>query len=275
MKNPTNTIERFKIVFVAITIIVFMLPVSGCSNLKKLTGKSSAPENSGSNSNQSPINKAEKTSSNSNSVSKRTPNPSKTTPPPPEFMKLDIFETEKFYQTSSSSESNPKIGYVKSARYWYVYSDGRFEKIHKYNYDVYLAIEEYASPEKAQSVVKNKLAKAVPAAQGDKIKLPRCVGEKSDNDNFVGPEKIMKRLRHPNGSEVTVVHSGDFNNWDCKRSSNRTETIIWADGVYVFLIEALPQSEVQEGAPGSTGYGIAEEFALDYLAALKQPVTQQ
>jgi hypothetical protein len=116
---------------------------------------------------------------------------------------------------------------------------------------------------------------AVPAAQGDKIKLPRCVGEKSDNDNFVGPEKIMKRLRHPNGSEVTVVHSGDFNNWDCKRSSNRTETIIWADGVYVFLIEALPQSEVQEGAPGSTGYGIAEEFALDYLAALKQPVTQQ
>jgi hypothetical protein len=60
--------------------------------------------------------------------------------------------------------------------------------------------------------------------------------------------------------------------WDCKRGRNRTETVVRADGVYVFVAEASPLVGIKDGEPGSTGYGIAEEFALDYLAALGQPV---
>jgi hypothetical protein len=46
------------------------------------------------------------------------------------------------------------------------------------------------------------------------------------------------------------------------------------DGVYYFGASASPYVGRKDGEPGSTGYGRAEEFALDYLAALKQTIAR-
>ena len=199
---------------------------------------------------------------------KHTPNPSSQSPPTPGFEKFAILDTNKFYQTQSFSVFNSSAGSVKNVQYNYVYRDGRFEKVNSYDTDVNLEIFEFASPEKARTYLKKKTTGAIPEAKASSVKLPPCKGEKRDNDNFVGPAKIAKTLRHPNGSEIVVMHSGDFNMWDCKRGNNRDETVLWTDGVYYFKAEALPMSKLKD----DTAHGRAEEFAIDYLAALGQPV---
>ena len=86
----------------------------------------------------------------------------------------------------------------------------------------------------------------------------------------MGPAKIIKTFRHSNGSEIVVTHSGDFNMYDCKRGSNNNEDVRWTDGVYCFAVNSsgFLRGDVK------TGFGMAEEFALDYLTALGQPVKQ-
>jgi len=44
--------------------------------------------------------------------------------------------------------------------------------------------------------------------------------------------------------------------------------------VYCFTVSAQPNGYNKEGEPGYNGYGRAEDFALDYLAALGQPITK-
>jgi len=199
---------------------------------------------------------------------KHTPNPSRKYPPTPGFEKFAILDTNKFYQTQSFSQSL-SAGSVKNVQYNYAYQDGRFAKLpNRYDTDVNLEIFEFASPEKARAYLKKKTAGAIPEAKASSVKLPPCKGEKRDNDTFVGPAKIAKTLRHPNGSEIVVMHSGDFNMWDCKRGNSRDETVLWTDGVYYFEADALPMSKIKD----DNASGRAEEFAIDYLGALGQPV---
>jgi hypothetical protein len=206
-----------------------------------------------------------------NAHPRHTPNPSSKYPPAPGFEKFSIIDTKKFYQTQSFSVFDSSEGYVKNVDYKFAYQDGRYDKFHSYNTDVGLEIFEFASPEKAQAFFKKKLARAIPEAQAAKVKLPPCKGKKSDNDDFGGPEKIVKKWRHQNGGEIVVTHSGDFNNFDCTRGSNDYEEVRWTDGIYYFEAEALHNSS--KGLP-KTGFGIAEEFAIDYLAALGQQNSQ-
>ena len=187
-------------------------------------------------------------------------------PPTPGFEKISLAETPMFRQTKAFSVFDKAAGYVKNVSLRYVYKDGRFDKVHSYNTDVGVDVAEFATPAQAQAYLKKRVGKTIPEAQANTVKLPPCKGEKRDSDDFQGPAKLVKKLRHPNGSEVIVTHSGDFNSFDCKRDSNRDEYVRWTDGVYYFEVFALPNS-IHENA-----YGRAEEFAVDYLAALGQRV---
>jgi hypothetical protein len=217
---------------------------------------------------------------------KRTPKYTPNNPPPPGFEKFEVLDAGNFSLYSASSDTpftaDTKIpnrkgqGYKKAVAYSYHFTDERFTKLHgQYGTDARIRIAEYESPEKVQELFKKVVGEAIPVEQAKTIKLPRCVGEKSDSDDFQGPFKIMKRYRHSNGSEIVVLHSGDFNMWDCKRGSNREEFVVWTDGAYYFVAEASPYSKVGDEEPGGTGYGRAEELAIAYLAALGQPVIQQ
>jgi len=249
-----------------------LFSLTSCSTVKDLTGTTTAGNQNASIS-QARALPANAASPAGNVSAKPAPSISAKAPVPPGFEKFAVLDTEKFYQTAAFSVFDKRIGYLKNVSYNYAYSDGRFDKMQSYKTDVQLNVYEFASAEKAQAYFKNGLARAIPAAQADTVKLPRCVGEKSGGDEFVGPDKIIKRLRHPNGGEIVVTHSGDFNMYDCKRGSNRSENVAWTDGVYYFGVSASPYVGRKDGEPGSIGYGRAEEFALDYLAALKQPVT--
>jgi hypothetical protein len=188
-------------------------------------------------------------------------------PPTPGFEKLSLTDTSKFHLTKAFSVFDKSAGYDKNVSLRYVYRDGRYDKVHSYNTDIVVEIYEFATPEKAQAYLKKRIGKTIPEAQANTVKLPPCRNKhKSDSDNFSGPNKLVKKFKHPSGSEVVVLHSGDFNNYDCTRESNRDESVWWTDGVYCFEIEALPYN-IHE-----TSYGRAEEFALDYLTALGKPV---
>ncbi|MEY2564547.1 MAG: hypothetical protein QOH88_2740 [Verrucomicrobiota bacterium] len=191
-------------------------------------------------------------------------------PPSPGFEKLSPVNTSKFHQTNAFSVFDASVGYLKTIHLNYAYSDGRYEKIHSYNCDVGMDISEFATAEQAQTYLKKRIGKTIPEEKASTVKLPPCKGEKRNNDEFTGPQKLQKKFRHPNGSEIFVTHGGDFNMYDCKRGSNRDEQVRWTDGVYFFEISALPMSK---GGLEDTGYGRAEEFALDYLTALGQPPT--
>jgi hypothetical protein len=190
-------------------------------------------------------------------------------PPSPGFEKLSLKDTSKFHLTNSFSVFDKSAGYLKNISLRYVYRDGRYDKMHSYDTDIVVEIGEFATAEQAQAYLRKRMGKTIPEEKANTVKLPPCKGEKSGKDEFLGPEKIQKKFRHPNGSEIIVTHSGDFNMYDCKRGSNREENVRWTDGVYCFEIET---SSVGKGGP-DTGYGRAEEFALDYLTALGQPVT--
>lgn len=198
---------------------------------------------------------------------KHSANPSSKYPPAAGFEKFAIIDTPKFYQTQSFTVSDTSKGYVKNVQFNYVYQDGRFAKVHSYDTDVILEVYEFASADKAQAYLKKKLVGAIPEAKASSVKLPPCKGQKRANDNFTGPNTIATTFHHPNGSEVVVMHSGDYNMWDCQRGNNRDEYVRWTDGVYYFEVHAQPNRAKDDKA-----YGRAEEFALDYLAALGQPV---
>jgi predicted heme/steroid binding protein len=190
-------------------------------------------------------------------------------PPSPGFEKFSLKDTSKFHLTTSFSVFDERKGYVRNISLRYVYQDGRYAKMHSYDTDIVVEIEEFATAEQAQAALKKRTAKTIPEEKANTVKLPPCKGEKSGKDDFTGPEKLQKKFRHPNGSEIIVTHGGDFNMYDCQRGSNRSEYVRWTDGVYYFSIYTAP---VGKGGP-DTGYGRAEEFALDYLTALGQPAT--
>jgi hypothetical protein len=191
-------------------------------------------------------------------------------PPTPGFEKFSLVDTSKFHQTNAFSVFDKSVGYLKTIHLNYVYRDGRYDKMHSYNTDVGMDISEFATAEQAQAYLKKRMGKTIPEEKANTVKLPPCKGEKSGKDEFLGPEKIQKKFRHQNGSEIIVTHGGDFNMYDCKRGSNRDEQVRWTDGAYFFEISALPMSK---GGLDDAGYGRAEEFALDYLTALGQPAT--
>jgi hypothetical protein len=262
---PKDIKLKWQNIALAALAAVGMLLVMSCGLVKNLTGgtagKVSGPNPAG-NQNLTPANQKPQ----------RTPNPSTSSPPTPGFEKFALLETGKFHQTQAFSVFDKRVGYIKNIDFNYAYSDGRFDQVQSYKTDVHLTIYEFASAQTARAFHQKSIEATIPATEADKVKLPRCAGEKSDSDGFVGPDKLVKRLSHPNGSEIAVIHSGDFNMWDCKRGSNRTEYVSWTDGPYYFSASALPYSKVKDGEPGSTGFGRAEEFVVDYLKTLGQAI---
>ena len=59
--------------------------------------------------------------------------------------------------------------------------------------------------------------------------------------------------------------------YDCKRGSNRGESVVWTDGAYVFSVSSMPFN-IYEDKPGGTGYGRAEEFSRQYLKGLGKQI---
>jgi hypothetical protein len=198
---------------------------------------------------------------------KHAPNPSKTSPPSPAFAQFERIEAGKFHSTEQFSSRNPGVffpGAIDNVQYQYVYTDDRFAKYRSFGFDLTLQIVKFPSADQAKAFLDRALAKAIPIAEADRVQLPRCSGEKRAGDDFVGPDKIVRTLPNPRGGQITILHSGDFNMYDCTRGSNRSESAVWTEGEYYFLVNAGPMS----GKPDDTGYGRAEELAVDYTNAL-------
>jgi hypothetical protein len=209
---------------------------------------------------------AEAGASGSAPPAKIAPNPSKSAPPSPAFAQFERLETGKFHSNQQFTVFNAAAfpGSVDSIQYNYVYSDGRFADIRSYDTHVTLQIVKFSSAERAKAFFDNAIAKSVPIAQAGSVRLPACSGQKRGSDDFVGPSKLVRTLPNPRGGEIAILQSGDFNMNDCRRSSNRSESAIWTEGEFYFLVVALPTPGNME----NTGYGRAEEFAVDYTQAL-------
>ncbi len=194
------------------------------------------------------------------------PNPNRQYPPSTAFDQFLRIVAGRFHSTEQFTvfDAANSGGAVDHIQYNYVYTDDRFAAIHNYNTDVSLSISKFPTAEMARASVDRYLAGAIPIARADSVRLPACRGEKSGSDDFVGPEKIVRTVPNPRGGVITILHSGDFNMYDCTRGSNRTETAVWTDGEYVFTASALPMVRPAD----DTGYGRAEELAIDYTTAL-------
>jgi hypothetical protein len=194
------------------------------------------------------------------------PNPSRQFPPSPAFAQFERIEAGRFHSTEQFTVFSPANagGAVDRVQYQYVYSDDRFASVRLYNFDVTLQITRYPSAERARAVLDGIVSRAIPIARAASVRLPACRGQKSDSDDFVGPDKLVRTLPNPRGGEITILHSGDFNMHDCTRGSNRTETAVWSDGEFLFAATASPMS----ARPDDTAYGRAEELATDYTRAL-------
>ncbi len=246
----------------AILLIVFI--AAGCSVFSKLADEKTS---SGSSDN----------SSDSNSVTPAKPTvpASTSSPPTPGFEKFAVVETENFTMEQAFSVFNKDMGYLKNIDYRYKYTDKRNAKLHgEYGVDAQLQIMDFGTPEKVQERLKQRVKESIPIEKADTVKLPRCVGEKSDSDEFLGPDKLVKTLKHPNGSDIVILRSGDFNMYDCKRGSNESEYAVWTDENFYFTVHTGGHSKAGEGNPYYTGYGRAEEFAIEYLKSLGQAVSQ-
>lgn len=194
------------------------------------------------------------------------PNPSTTAPPSPAFAQFQRIDAGRFHSTQQFTVFNAAAfpGSVDSVQYNYIYTDDRFAGVRSYDTDVNLQIVKFPSAEGARAFLDNVVARAIPIAEAGSVRLPACNGEKRANDDFVGPSKIVRTLPNPRGGEITILHSGDFNMYDCTRGSNRTEMAIWAEGEYYFLASALPMPSRRE----DSGEGRAQDLATDYTRAL-------
>lgn len=199
-------------------------------------------------------------------AARTAPNPSREAPPSTAFARFERLDAGKFHSTQQFTVFNAAgmPGAVDSIQYNYIYSDDRFAGSRSYDTDVTLQIIKFDSAERASAFLSNAIAQSIPIAQADSVQLPACQGQKSDGDDFVGPSKIVRTIPNPRGGEITILHSGDFNMYDCTRGSNRTETAIWTEGEYYFAASALPMS----ARPDDTGYGRAQDLAIDYTTAL-------
>ncbi len=194
-----------------------------------------------------------------------TPNPSRAYPPSKAFAQWDRLKLGDFHSTEQSTVFNRAAfpGSVDSIQYAYVFSDGRFDKVRSGNADANLSITKFTSAAQAKAAVDAAARDSVPFAEAARVKLPKCVGSKSDGDDFVGPSKLVKRIPNPRGSDVVVLRGGDFNTNDCKRGSNRDEQAMWSEGEYLFIVSASPMPSPAD----DVAYGRAEGLALAYLAA--------
>jgi hypothetical protein len=198
-------------------------------------------------------------------AAKHAPNPSRAYPPSTAFAQFERIDAGKFHSTEQFTVFNPGTsGAVDSIQYQYIYTDDRLAGVRSHNFDVVLQITKFPSAEGPRALLDNAIARAIPIAEADRVRLPPCRGQKRGGDDFVGPSKIVRTLPNPRGGEITILHSGDFNMNDCTRGSNQTETAIWTEGEFFFMVDALPMR------PGDTGYGRAQDLAIDYTRALGQ-----
>lgn len=229
-----------------------------------LGGASACSENAGSNGQATVAPAATAATPGAAGRAPHAPNPSKAYPPSQAFAQFERIDAGKFHSTEQFTvfDSAAFPGSVDSIQYSYIYTNGRFDTVRKYNADVSLQVVKFPSAEQAKVFLDQAIAKSIPIADAATVKLPKCVGQKKGNDDFVGPSKLVKTLPHPRGGEIKVLTGGDFNMYDCTRGSNEDESAIWTDGEFYFLVDArkLKPSDVVKGR--------AEELALDYLAAL-------
>lgn len=199
-------------------------------------------------------------------AAKHAPNPSRSSPPSAAFAQFERIDAGRFHSTQQFTVFNAAAfpGSVDSIQYNYIYTDDRFAGQRSYDTDVNLQIIKFESPERAQAYLANAIRQSIPLAQAGSVRLPSCRGEKSASDDFVGPSKLVRTLPNPRGGEITILHSGDFNMFDCTRGSNRTETAIWVEGEYYFLASAGPMPS----RPNDNGEGRAQDLAVDYTRAL-------
>lgn len=247
----------------AFTTIFFLLIVAlGCSKFSELTIKTSTGGNSNS-------------TANSSANTPKTVPASTTSPPTPGFEKFALVEVGDYTMEQAFSVFNKNDGYLRNVDYRYKYTDKRNASMHgQYGVDAQMVIREYDSAQKVEKMLKDRIAESVPLASAGKVKLPKCVGEKSDSDEFIGPEKLVKRVKIAGGGELVVFRDGDFNMFDCERGSNYGESAAWTDGAYYFSVFSMAY-HTRRDEPGGTGYDRAEEFARQYLKALGKQVESE
>lgn len=239
-------------------VFLVLLAVLGCSKFSGLTKKNSQTGNS---------NSAVNSSTNTRTNTQKKIPASTTSPPTPGFEKFALVEVGDFTMEKAFSVFNKQGGYLRNVDYTYKYTDKRNASMHgPYSVDAQMVIREYDSPQKTEKMLNDRIAESVPLAEAGKVKLPKCSGEKSGSDEFVGPEKLVKRVRISGGGEMVVFRDGDFNMYDCTRGSNYGESVAWTDGAYYFSVTSSAY-HVRRDEPGGTGYNRAEEFARQYLKA--------
>ena len=259
MKKQQNRKQNINALWVFIFIAIITL---GCSKISEFTKKKPTDGNSNS------------TANSSTNTQKKIPVSDKY-PPTPGFEKFALVEFGDFTMEQAFSVFNKVDGYLRNVDYRYKYTDQRNKSLHgQYSVDAQVVIREYDSSQKVAKMLKDRIAKTVPLAEAGKVKLPKCSGEKSDSDEFIGPERLVKRLKISGGGEMVVFRDGEFNMFDCKRGSNRGESVIWTDGAFYFSVSSMAFG-IYEDKPGGTGYGRAEAFAKQYLKALGKQVEEE
>ena len=162
-KQKTNALWAF------IFLALFAL---GCSKFSELTQKKTTVGSSSSN-----------TMVNSSANTPKKVPASVQYPPTPGFEKFALVEVGDFTMEQAFSVFNKTGGYLRNVDYRYKYTDGRNKSLHgQYSVDAQVVVREFDSAQKAEKLFKEIVEKAVPLAEAGKVKLPRCVGEKSGSD---------------------------------------------------------------------------------------------
>ena len=173
----------------------------------------------------------------------------------PGYEKFGPDQVGNYAQTGSFSipkSSNEEDAYLESADFNYESSG---DKVH-------LKIKKYPSEAEAQAITSKMAAAAVPTEEYDKkVKLPKC--DPNKETDYDTPQELVKSIPRSSGGDAYVLHSSRHWDWDCKVTSNRDEFVVWANGPYVFEIDASPPDI------HSNAYGKGEAFFNDYQKAVE------
>lgn len=127
----------------------------------------------------------------------------------------------------------------------------------------YFDIRKYASEADAGAAFKKRISQAVAADEYDKkVKLPKC--DPNKETDYETPEVLAKTIPQKSGDDAVVFQSSRFWDYQCRIDSNREETVVWTNGVYIF--------QINTSAPDihSNAFGKAEAFFNDYQRAMGQ-----
>lgn len=168
-------------------------------------------------------------------------------------------ENDEVSRNLFSGAEHYQIGYNYADRR---YEDKTSEMDLLFKGDLKLNIYKMPSAENARKYIENWET----AAKKTQPKMRVCKFEEMEEGGAtdVGPPQIIKRLKHPNGSEVIFVQRGFLIYNKCYDDSPGIDSeAYWTNGTYLF--EAHSSGHHSEGKPRANALPIIEDFMADYL----------